>query len=155
MSDSTPVSLHLDSQKISYRLFTHASVITSLEQAAQERGQHPDQVIRSIVFRVKDEYVMVLMAGARQVSWATLRKYFNQSRLTMAKEEELLQVTGYEVGAVSPFALARPMRILADESIFIHDETSIGSGVRGTTIIMKRDDLKKALGKVELGKFSE
>ena len=69
-------------------------------------GQSPDQVIRSIVFRLsKGEYAMVLIAGARQVSRQTLPRAVGQSRLTMASEEELLRVTGYAMGAVSPFGL--------------------------------------------------
>jgi len=83
MSDFTPVTLALDSLGIPYRTFTHPGPIASLEQAAQERGQQPDQVIRSILFRAaKDEFVMVLVNGARQVAWPALRKHLGQSRLT-------------------------------------------------------------------------
>ncbi len=112
-------------------------------------------MIRSIVFRLaKDEYVMVLIAGARQVSWPTLRKHLGQSRLTMANEDELLAVTGYEVGAVSPLGMPQPMRILADENIFAHEEISLGSGVRGAAVFMRPDDLRRALGDIEIGSFS-
>ncbi len=141
---------------IPHRVFVHPGPVHSLEQAAQERGQHPDQVVRSIVFRVgQGEYVMVLVAGARQVAWPTLRRTLGQSRLTMAREDELRQVTGYSVGAVSPFGLPQPMRILVDESVFAADEVSLGSGVRGTTIILSSADLRRALGDVEIGRFSE
>ena len=153
--ESTPVTQVLTALNFPYRLFRHPSPVTSLEQAAEERGQSPDQVVRSIVFRVgKDEYVMVLMAGARQVSWPALRRHLGQSRLTMADEAELLAATGYQIGAVSPFGLPRAMRILADESIFAPDEVSIGSGVRGTTVILSADDLRRALGEVEIGQFA-
>lgn len=156
MSDSTPVTLVLDSLSLSYRLFRHPGPIHSLEQAAQERGQSPDQVVRSIVFRVgKEDYVMVLIAGARQVSWPALRRHLGQSRLTMATEAELLRVTGYPVGAVSPFGLPQLMRILVDESVFTLEEISIGAGERGLTVIMRSDDLRRALGEVKVGQFGE
>src|SRR5687767_3162206 len=107
MPESTPVTLALDALAVPYRTDTHPGPIQSLEQAAQERGQTPDQVVRSIVFRIgKDAYAMVLIAGARQVAWPGLRKHLGRSRLTMANEAELLNITGYEVGAVSPFGLA-------------------------------------------------
>ena len=156
MFDSTPVSRALDALNIPYRLFQHPGVVTSLEQAARERGQQPGQVVRSIVFRVGEaEYVMVLMAGAQQVAWKTLRRVLGQSRLTMASEAELRAATGYEVGAVSPFGLPRPMPILVDEGVFAPEEVSLGSGVRGTTIIMRSADLRRALGEVMGGKFGE
>jgi Cys-tRNA(Pro) deacylase len=154
--DSTPVSRALTDLKIPHRVFRHPGPINSLEQAARERGQSPDQVVRSIVFRVaKEDYVMVLMAGGRQVQWPTLRRHLGQSRLTMANEKELLAATGYEIGAVSPFGLSKPMRILLDESVLTQEEVSIGSGVRGVTVILRAGDLKRALGEVAVGNFSQ
>ena len=153
--ESTPVTQALAALNIPHRLFRHPGPIHSLEQAAQERGQSPDQVVRSIVFRVgKDEYVMVLVAGARQVSWPALRRHLGQSRLTMANESELLAATGYQIGAVSPFGLPRPMRLLLDESVLIPDEISIGSGERGATVILRSQDLRRALGEAEVGQFA-
>jgi Cys-tRNA(Pro) deacylase len=151
---TTPVSQALEALNIPYRLFQHPGPVSSLEQAAEERQQQPEQVIRSIVFRLaKNEYVMVLMAGPQQISWTALRQYIGRSRLTMAKPEEVRHVTGYELGAVAPFGLPQPMRILADESVFALDEISLGSGVRGTTLIMKSSDLRRALGDVEIVQF--
>jgi prolyl-tRNA editing enzyme YbaK/EbsC (Cys-tRNA(Pro) deacylase) len=46
------------------------------------------------------------------------------------------------------------MRILVDRSVLAQAEISIGSGERSTTVIMKREDLMKALGEVEIGDFS-
>ena len=156
MTTLPPVALALDQLHLPYRLFTHPGPIHSLEQAAQERGHLPDQVVRSIVFRVgKDDFVMVLIAGDRQVAWPTLRKHLGQSRLTMATEAEVKAVTGYVRGAVAPFGLPRPMRILVDDSVFVHAEISLGSGVRGTAVIMQSADLRQALGEVEVGSFGE
>ena len=156
MSELPPVARALDELHIPYRLFVHAGPVHSLEQAARERNQLPDQVIRSIVFRVgKDEFLMALMAGDRQISWPTLRRYLGQSRLTMATEAEVRSVTGYERGAVAPFGLPRPLRILADESVFTHEEISLGSGVRGTAVIMTSLDLRQALDKVEIVSLGE
>lgn len=67
----------------------------------------------------------------------------------------MLERTGYLHGAVSPFGLPGPVRILVDQGVFAEDEISIGSGVRNTTIIMKTSDLQKALGEVESGCFVE
>lgn len=151
---STPVTIELSSKKISYKLFQHPGPIRSLEQAALERGQKPEQVIRSILFRIShNEYVMVLVAGPKQVSWGSLRHYLGLSRLTMASKEEVLEVTGYQLGAVAPFGLPGPIPILVDHSVFSPEEISIGSGVRGVTVIMKSKDLRKALGEVKIGDF--
>jgi Cys-tRNA(Pro)/Cys-tRNA(Cys) deacylase len=154
MEEITPVTQSLDELNIPYRVFRHPGPITSLEQAACERGQRPNQVVRSILFRIgEEEYVMVLMAGPDQVSWIDLRHYLGQSRLTMATQEEVMKVTGYQIGGVSPIGLLNPLRILVDVSILDEEEISIGSGVRGLTVIMRTQDLLNALGEVEIGKF--
>ena len=146
----------LDEVGIPYRFFRHPGKVSSLEQAARERGQLPGQIIRSIVFRLaQGEFVMVLVAGPAQISWPALRAYLGRSRLTMAREEEILASTGYPLGAVSPFGLPRPMRILVDSSAVQEGEISIGSGVRYTTVIMNGPDLMHALGDVEVADFIE
>lgn len=151
-----PASKALHALNLPHTIFRHTENISSLEQAASQRGQSMEQVVRSILFRLGEEnFVMVLIAGPGQVSWPVLRKTLGQSRLRMASEAEVLAVTGYRIGAVSPLGLPGPLRILADESVFILDEISIGSGKRGVAIILRSADLRKALPDVEIGQFAE
>lgn len=152
----TPVTHALDAIGIPYRVFVHPGPVHSLEQAARERGQKPEQVIRSIVFRVSEgAFVMVLAAGPEQLSWPALRAALQVKRMSMATPEEVLASTGYQTGAVGPFGLPAPMRILVDENVFNEEEISIGSGVRYTTVILRSEDLKRALGAFETGHFLE
>jgi Cys-tRNA(Pro)/Cys-tRNA(Cys) deacylase len=151
----TPATQALDALNIPYRFFRHAGKVNSVAQAAEERGLDIDQVVRSIVFRLRPgQYVMVLVSGEHQISWPLLRKYFNQSRLTLATEDEVLEVTGYQLGAVSPFGLPMLMQILVDQSVMQFDEVSIGAGERSTAIILKTFDLLNALGQVEIVQFT-
>jgi len=151
-----PVSLALTALNIPHRVFQHAQPVHSLEQAAQERGQRPEQVVRSILFRLgQDQYAMVLMAGPDQISWKALRQHFGQSRLTMATPEEVLAITGYQIGAVAPFGMPKPILVLLDESVVAQAEVSIGSGVRGTAVILQVVDLLRALGDAQTGQFRD
>lgn len=152
---SSPVTQDLDARQTPYRVFIHPGQVHSLEQAARERGQRPEQVVRSIVFRLNEaEFIMVLVAGPQQISWPRLREHLGVSRMTMATPQEVLEHTHYPTGAVSPFGLPKPMRILVDESVFQEQEISIGSGVRHTTVILSTQELKRALGDVEVGRFT-
>jgi len=151
MENQPPVSLALDKLGIAHTVFHHSGQVNSLEQAAQERHQRTGQVVRSILFRLSgNEYLMALVAGPKQISWKALRKHVGQSRLTMASEDEVLAVTGYRIGTVSPFGLPRPLRILIDEGVLTEDEISIGSGMRNTGVIMKSADLRRALSDAEI-----
>lgn len=146
MTEPPPVSSALTELNVEHRVFRHPGPVRSLEQAARERGQEPGQVVRSLLFRISaGRFIMVLIAGAQQVDWRALRSHLDESRLTTASREEVLRITGYELGAVAPFGLSRAVPVLVDASVLIPEELSIGSGVRGVTIILKRDDLLRAL----------
>ena len=151
-----PASTALEELEIPHRIFVHEGTVTSFEQAARERGQHESQVVRSILFQIRpDEFVMVLVAGREQVDWKKLRQWVGRSRLRMATEEEVMEVTGYRIGTVSPFGLKNPVRVLIDSSVLREEEISIGSGVRNMAILMKSADLRKALGGAEIVSLME
>jgi len=154
MDNKPPASIALDSLRIPHRLFHHEKSVTSFEQAAADRHQRPEQIVRSILFQIRpDEFVMVLMAGRAQVDWKKLRGIVKRSRVRMATEEEVLEVTGYRVGTVSPFGLKNQVRVMIDASVFREEEISIGSGVRNTAVIMKSRDVRRALKNPEIVKL--
>ncbi len=156
MNIQTPISRFLSALGINHREFRHPGQITSLQQAAQERGQRPEQVVRSILFRIsQNEFVMVLVSGPAQISWAALRSHLGRSRLSMASQEEVLATTGYQIGAVAPFGLPTPIKILVDEGVLEEEEISVGSGVRGVTVILKTRDFVNALEDFEIGRFRQ
>ena len=149
-----PVSLTLNELGIPHEVFVHPGPLNSLEQAAEERGQRPEQIVRSILFRVsKGDYLMVLIAGPNQIDWKILRQHVKTNRITMASKEEVLSITGYPLGAVAPFGLPRPLKILVDRSVLEEQIISMGSGIRGVAVILKSADLIEALGEHELGDF--
>jgi len=146
----------LEKLGIPHRVFRHENPVTSLEQAASDRGQKPGQVVRSILFRIGEkEFLMALVAGPAQISWKVLRKHLGQSRLTMATEDEVLEVTGYRIGTVGPFGLPHPLKVLIDASVLKEEEVSIGSGMRNTAVILKSADLHRALENSEIVTLTE
>jgi len=155
MPNSNPAARALDQLGIPYRFFEHIQPPESFEEAARQRGQSPAQIVRSILFRLAEgQFIMVLMAGPGQISWKYLRAFLGTSRLSMASKAEVLAASGFVRGAVTPLGLPHPMRILADESVFMPAEISTGSGVRGVAIILKSIDLQGALSQLEIGKFA-
>lgn len=153
MGTSTPVTDALDKLGIKYTLHLHKNQVRSLEQAAQERGLAPEQIIRSLIFRCEGEaYVMVMMPGPMKVNWPKLRHFLGVSRITTADTDQVLELTGYVPGAVSPLGLPTPLRILADQSILEQKTISIGAGIRNAGVILRREDLLRAVT-VEIGDF--
>lgn len=156
MNEKPPASIALEKLNIPHQVFQHRMPLHSFEQAVADRNQRPEQIVRSILFQVRpEEFVMVLMAGRDQVDWKKLRQHVARSRLRMATEEEVLEVTGYRVGTVSPFGLKNQVRVLIDASVLQEEEVSTGSGARQMAIIMKSADLRRALEDAEIVSLTE
>src|SRR6266496_3602351 len=154
--EQPPASIALEKLNIPHQVFRHETPVTSFEQAASDRNQRPEQIVRSILFQIRpDEFLMVLMAGPAQIDWRTLRQLVKRSRIRMATEDEVLEVTGYRVGTVSPFGLKNPVQVLIDASVLKEEEISIGSGVRNMAIILKSENLRRALGEAEIVSLGE
>ncbi len=131
----------LESAGARYHLFIHAGPVSSLEQAARERGQQPGQVIRTILFKRPDQgYFLVLVSGPRQVDWRLLRKIIRSNRVALATPDEVFNVTGYRIGTVSPFGLPNKLPVYCDLRMHDQTEISFGSGLPGVAIVMSLHD---------------
>ncbi len=98
-ANQPPASLALDSLGIEHCIFLHEKPVSSFEQATSDRNQRPEQIVRSILLQIRpEEFLMVLVVGPDQIDWKKLRKFVGRSRIRMAAEEEVLDVTGYRVG---------------------------------------------------------
>ena len=154
MNERPPLSIFLEKEKAPHRVFYHEQPIHSMQEAARARNQDANQLIRCIIFRTSQgEFILVMVAGPSQLSWGALRAHLGLSRMTMASKVEVLKVTGYPTGTVAPLNLLHPLRLLADQRVFAHDEISFGSGQRNTAIIMNTKDFQQVLGEVEIGDF--
>lgn len=156
MTNISPGSKYLSTINISFTEYTHPEKANSIEEAATQRNQTLNQVIRSILFRLdKERFVLILIAGKKQIDWKKIRKYFKVSRLTTASPDEVLNITGYKVGSVGPFGLINDLEVFIDQRVTDTNEISIGSGIRGTTLIMKTKELLKAIGEnATIGDFA-
>lgn len=151
----TPVTEALEQLDIPHRLHRHNRPVRSLEEAAARRGLDPTQIVRSLLFRLEvGEYLLLLMPGPEQVNWRKLRQHLGVSRITTASAEEVRAVTGFEPGALSPFGLRQPLRLLADNSLPSLEEISIGAGERNAGIILRSKDLIGTL-EIEFGDFRD
>lgn len=155
----SPVTRRLDALGVRYEaieipLDPDKKPVRSLEELLAAQNRNPNQIVRSLLFRTgSDNFVLLAAAGGGKADWGILRKHLNERRLTMAQPEEVLQATGYPIGAVPPIALPKDVRVLADASVFEFERVVIGSGVLGYALDMAGADLRKAMSETEIGMF--
>jgi len=158
---SSPVSELLDRLNIAYKwveipLDPDRKPIRTLEELMEARGMSSAQIVRSLLFRAgSGKFVLLAAPATARADWGKLRKALEERRLAMAEAGEVLEVTGYPIGAVPPLALPESVRQLVDEGIFEHDRVVIGSGVLGYAIELSSDDLRRVPENVETGQFTK
>lgn len=98
------------------------------EEAATGLGVEIGQIAKSILFRSHDEYALFVAAGDVRIHAKRVKAAFNGAKAKMASPEEVEAVTGFQVGAVCPFALLQEVPIFIDASLqrFSHVYTAAG-----------------------------
>ncbi len=91
----------------------------SVLAAARAAGVPAEQVIKSLLFLIDGQPVLVVLRGPGRVDYKALARHFQvpRKRVRMAGPEDVLRWTGYPVGAVPPVGLAHPVPVLIDPAV--------------------------------------
>jgi len=95
------------------RIFTDTSTV---DKAAKSLGVTPGEIAKSMLFKLKDKFIMVVTAGDKKIDNRKFKETFN-TKAKMASAEEVLEITGHPVGGVCPYALKTAIEIYYDKSL--------------------------------------
>ncbi|MGV8850650.1 MAG: aminoacyl-tRNA deacylase [Propionibacteriaceae bacterium] len=147
MTSEPPASTVLTSLGVVHRVLEHEPV-SSLEEAAAQRGISPADIVKTIVVRISDEsYVFVLVPGDRAISWPKLRAHLGTKRLSLPDPATAQAVTGYVRGTITPLGSTHAWPVVADTSM-LGRTISLGSGSAHTHVLVDADALVTALSAV-------
>ena len=74
-------------------------------------------IVKSLVFRTENSFLICLIAGDRRCSLNKLKKILLKKDVSMANADEVKQNTGFSIGGVSPVAHKLNLDILVDKSL--------------------------------------
>ncbi|MGR5153828.1 aminoacyl-tRNA deacylase [Photobacterium swingsii] len=138
----TAVIQLLEEEGVEYRLLPHSKPAKTIEEAAQERGVNPQQMVKSILLRdMSGFHVLACVPGPAQVDPKKVRDIFGCRRMTCADATDVEKVTGLVIGTVAPIGLKNPLPLIFDQSIEQHDLVNISSGDRMAGVELSKDDL--------------
>lgn len=108
----------------------------TVEAAAQAVGTDPEQIVKSVLFRVGEEGVLAITSGTRPIDQRVIAALYGvgRKRVKLADAETVLNITGYPVGTVPPFGHANPSRTLIDPSVLEHSEIYAGGGAHNALV---------------------
>lgn len=107
--------------------------------AACELGQ----IVKTLAVYAGGAPLLALVAGDRRLDDRLIAARFGVGRkqIKMANAEQVLALTGYPVGGVSPFGLPTPLPVLLDASFQRFDVVWVAAGTASAICPIPLDDL--------------
>ena len=120
----------------------------TVEDAAQAVGTSPENIVKSILFRIGDGFVLAITCGPAHIERRAIAAHFNVGRkkVKLADPEKVLRETGYQVGAMPPFGHHSPLPTLIDKRVLEKDQIFAGGGSDQTLMRIKPEVILAASG---------
>ena len=129
------------------------SARTALEAAAS-LGCEVGAIVKSLLFKTNEDFILGLVAGDKKASLNKLKKILNSKDVSMASADEVKKITGYTIGGVSPVGLLNEVDVLIDDSLERFDSLFAAAGHPNCVFKINFIDLQK-ITKGLVKKFSE
>jgi Cys-tRNA(Pro) deacylase len=114
--------------------------------AAQALGTEVGQIAKSILFKTRQErYLMVVSAGDVRLDSKAIKAVVGD-KVRMANPDEVLKVTGFNIGGVCPFALRQEVPIYLDESLRRFEVVYAAAGTAHTALPISYEELMRITG---------
>ena len=86
-------------------------------EAATSLGCEVGAIVKSLLFKTKNTFVLCLVAGDKKASLIKIKKILNIKDVSMAAANEVKNITGFTIGGVSPVGHLNKVNIFIDNSL--------------------------------------
>jgi len=98
------------------------------QEAADAIGVELGQIVKSLIFGVDGEIVLVYVSGANQLDETKLAEAAGGVMCQRVDADVVRSATGFPIGGVPPFGHATPLRIFIDPDLLRYDEVWAAAG---------------------------
>ena len=145
MRSSSDVHNYLLGLGVAHEILHLPARASTVARAAAQLGVPASDVVKSLVFLADGAPHLVLCPGHLSVDTALLADRLGAEHVSLAKAQEVLEVTGYRVGAVPPCGLARDLPAIADPDAFTATVVYCGGGDTTTMLKIRAADLREVV----------
>ena len=120
------------------------------QDAAKALDCNVGAIVKSLLFRAGDDFILCLVAGDKRCSLNKLKKFKDKKDISMASPEEVKTQTGYTIGGVSPVGHLEDIEIIIDNSLERFNELFAAAGHPNCVFKINYNDIQKITnGKVK------
>ena len=87
------------------------------QDAATALGCNVGAIVKSLLFRTGDNFVLCLVSGDKRCSLNKLKKIIDEKDISMAHPDDVKKITGYTIGGVSPVGHLNKVKIYIDNNL--------------------------------------
>jgi Cys-tRNA(Pro)/Cys-tRNA(Cys) deacylase len=149
MASKTNAARILDAAGVHYDIREYAVDENDLgaPHVAEAIGMPPAQVFKTLVVRGDRTGVLLacIPAGA-ELDLKALAAASGNKEVDLVPLKEVLGLTGYIRGGVSPVGTRKPYPVFLDETADLWDVISVSAGMRGKQMLVAPDDLARLTG---------
>ena len=113
------------------------------EQAATSLGCEVGAIIKSLLFKTENTFILCLIAGDKRASLKKIKKILNAKDVSMASADDVKKITGYTIGGVSPIGHLNKIDVLIDNSLERFNFLFAAAGHPNCVFKINYTDLKK------------
>ena len=85
--------------------------------AATALGCKVGAIVKSLLFKAGDNFVLCLVSGDKRCSLNKLKKILEENDVSMANPDDVKKITGYTIGGVSPVGHLNKVKIYIDTNL--------------------------------------
>ena len=74
-------------------------------------------IVKSLVFKAEDTFIICLVSGDKRCSLNKLKKILNKKDVVMANADQVKENTGFSIGGVAPMGHLKKLNIIIDKSL--------------------------------------
>jgi prolyl-tRNA editing enzyme YbaK/EbsC (Cys-tRNA(Pro) deacylase) len=122
----------------------HLSVPTpTVEAAAEAVNASPEQIIKSILFMVNGQAVLAVACGKSSIERRAIADLYGvgKKQVKLATPEMVLDISGYEVGAMPPFGHRQTLTTLIDKRVLDSSESYAGGGAENALVRLNPQEI--------------
>jgi Cys-tRNA(Pro)/Cys-tRNA(Cys) deacylase len=128
----------------------------SAPTVAAKIGLPPEQVFKTLVLEGdRTGILMACVPANAELDLKSLAAASGNKKVAMVPQKDILRLTGYIRGGVSPIGTSKPYPLYLDETADLWDIISVSPGQRGLQMLLDPAALEKVVEvhKVDIAKF--
>ena len=144
MPTKTNAARILDRAGIAYELLEYAVDQSDLSapHVAAAVGLPPEQVFKTLVARGdRSGVVLAVIPASAELGLKALAAASGNKNIDLVPLKEVLVLTGYIRGGVSPIGTRKPYPVFLDETVELWDQIAVSAGRRGCQLLLAPADL--------------